>query len=191
MSARDAHSARNNSKSFLPPRPDENSDIHSSHAFSLYPANVCCFLELSTGPLSVPPERPSVMSQRRGGSGKEKINVATAEEMVPFGQSLDLPSAGLAMDRESVLEPMMALPSSSPTSGNSPLTTMPAPTSDASAAGPTRGASPPSVSLDVRFEKENHELKLKRWKEGPFATGFTEAYVPLWIIIIAGPSFSP
>lgn len=117
------------------------------------------------------------MSQRRGGSGKDKVIVATAEEMMPFGESLDMPSDGLAMDRES-LEPLKGL-SSAPTSGNSPLTAtneVPSPSSDGTGR-PSSGGAPSSVSLDGRFEMESQELKMKRWKEGPFATGFTEAYV--------------
>lgn len=32
-----------------------------------------------------------------------------------------------------------------------------------------------TAPLDKRYEKEAHNLRIKQWKEGPFACGFTEA----------------
>jgi len=93
------------------------------------------------------------MSQRRGGTkGKPAVEVSN-EEMVPFSESLDQPSSGLHMDRES-MEPLQVI--SAPNSGNIGSTSVHSGNS----------------SLDARFDAENQQLKVKAWKEGPFATGF-------------------
>jgi len=89
------------------------------------------------------------MSQRRGAPQKETAN----PEMVPFSQVLDKPSGGM---RKS-MEPME--------------TTRPNP----NPSNVTTTATP--ASLDERYESEAHNLKLKHWKEGPFATGMT---APTW-----------
>ncbi|KAL3941463.1 MAG: hypothetical protein SGARI_000593 [Bacillariaceae sp.] len=104
------------------------------------------------------------MSQRRGGKGG-KAAVST-EEMVPFSEALDQPtSSNLSMDRES----MEMVSSSAPSSGNATATTIPAGNGNATAGS--------AVSMDARFDAENKQLKVKAWKEGPFATGFVP---PTW-----------
>jgi hypothetical protein len=99
------------------------------------------------------------MSQRRGGAkGKPAVEVSN-EEMVPFSESLDQPSsANLTMDRESM--EMVPTSSSAPSSGSDTTVTVPA--------GNT-------LSMDARFDAENQQMKVKAWKEGPFATGFVPA----------------
>ena len=91
------------------------------------------------------------MSQRRGGAkGKPAVEVSN-EEMVPFSESLDRPThSNMSMDRES-----MEL-TSAPSSGNATAATIPA----------------GNASMDARFDAENKQLKVKAWKESPFATGF-------------------
>ena len=85
------------------------------------------------------------MSQRRG-LPKETAN----PELVPFSEVLDKPHGGIQMDRDS-MEPLET------TAKKAPVPSKPA----------------PSASLDVRYEKEAQNLKLKEWKEGHFAAGFT------------------
>ena len=120
------------------------------------------------------------MSQRRGGgssSGKDKPSVVVAdpsdEELVPFSKSLDEPGGGLtmSMDRES-MEPLQVdsavvttseLASSSTTIASGNATTLPTTSSST------------STSLDVRYNEESKQMKIKNWKDGPFATGYTPA----------------
>jgi hypothetical protein len=85
------------------------------------------------------------MPQRRAAVA-QKDSVRNADEMVPFGETLDKPTGGLTMDRE----PM----------GGPPSAALKAPA---------------SLSLDARYETESREMQLKRWKEGPFAAGMTAA----------------
>jgi len=81
--------------------------------------------------------------------------------LVPFSEVLDQPSASLTMDRES-MEPLQV--DSAPSSGNqgAGITT-------------TVAAGNDPVSLDARFDAESQQLKIKAWREGPFATGFVPA----------------
>jgi hypothetical protein len=99
------------------------------------------------------------MSQRRGGPKDKAVVAVSKEELVPFSEVLDPPSTGLEMDRESI-EPLQI--ESAPNSGNGGSATAIVSGNDA-------------VSLDARFNAENQQLKIKAWREGPFATGFTPA----------------
>jgi len=83
------------------------------------------------------------MSQRRGGGAKE---TAVAEEMVPFSESLDGPSARMTMDRD--------------------------PEEDASNE-PSAVPPPNTMDLESRYEAESKELRIKQWKEGHFAAEMT------------------
>lgn len=95
------------------------------------------------------------MSQRRGGSKTVK------EEMVPFSEALDIAKTPMDMDRETgSLETTM----SAPTSANAPGLGLPS-GSDA----------PLNAKLDVKSQYQ--QQRIKQWKEGPFAAGFTE---PSW-----------
>jgi hypothetical protein len=89
------------------------------------------------------------MSQRRGGAPRE--TAAAQEEMIPFSEVLDPPSVGLTMNREEDAVPLEPIPQKKSSSQTAPL------------------------SLDGRYEAEAQNLKLKQWKEGPFAAGLTES----------------
>lgn len=97
------------------------------------------------------------MSQRRGGSKDAMVK----EEMVPFSASLDINRPVAMMDRES----------------SEPLSS---PSSAAGAApgilGGTTISDTTAVSLDSRLDAESQyqQQRIKQWKEGPFAAGFTE-----------------
>lgn len=98
------------------------------------------------------------MSQRRGGNKGKPVVEVSNEEMVPFSESLDLPSSGLNIDRES-MEPLTV--TSAPNSG--------------SKIGSATVESGNAPSLDARFDADSQELKLQAWKEGHFATGYVPA----------------
>jgi hypothetical protein len=83
------------------------------------------------------------MSQRRGQT-KDSSNNNTAQELVPFNESLDMPKSAQTMDR----------------SGEDDL--------EAPLPPKVEG------SLDERYEREAQNLKKKLWKENPFACGLTE-----------------
>lgn len=100
------------------------------------------------------------MSQRRGGGTAQGEAGVLKEEMVPFSEVLDKPSGGQTMDREDggagdVEQPAAQTPSSG---SNNNATPVPA----------------GSMSLDSRYEAEAQNIRLKQWKEGPFATGMTD-----------------
>lgn len=96
------------------------------------------------------------MSQRRGGGGGSSVReIAVAEEMVPFSESLDLPSGAVTMDR-SVDDPPVA-----PILSNDTL--------------PVASTAP--LTLDDRYEAGTKSSRLQMWKEGHFAAGMT---APTW-----------
>jgi hypothetical protein len=110
------------------------------------------------------------MSQRRGGakgSTKPAVEVSS-EEMVPFSESLDqATSSSLHIDRESMepsLQQQQTNNDNEPSNGSTNNTTV-LPSGNATSA----------LSMDARFHAENEQLKIKAWKEGPFATGFVPA----------------
>jgi hypothetical protein len=88
------------------------------------------------------------MSHRRGGGPKEAPK-SLEKEMGPFTETLDNPSGGLKMNRD---------PS--------------ADRANTSTAAPKAPAAP--LSLDIRYEEEAKNLKIKQWREGHFATGVME-----------------
>jgi len=92
------------------------------------------------------------MSQRRGGPKDTMVT----EELVPFSAALD-DNKPIAMGRDSA-EPLSS--SSTPNSVD----------------GLGAGAVADSTSLDDRLDAESQyqQQRIKQWKEGPFATGFTE-----------------
>ena len=103
-------------------------------------------------------------------NGRKVVMEVSNEEMTPFSESLDQPSSTSSYalrDRES-MEPLQGS-SAAPSSGNmSASATLPSGNAAASS------SSSPS-SMDARFDAENQQLKLKAWREGPFATGFVPA----------------
>lgn len=94
------------------------------------------------------------------------------EEMVPFSEALEDHKAATAMDRESG-EPLVVSSRSSSSAPNS--------ANGAAGLGLPSGAVGvvDSTSLNSRLDAESQyqQQRIKQWKEGPFATGFTE---PTW-----------